>query len=271
MTGASKLERQKAKGGIGGAIAGLVILLAKFGGLALALLSKLKFLTIGLKLLVTCGSMLLSMWAYATRYGWPFGIGMVMQIFIHECGHALAAKRRGIPTSFMIFIPFMGAAVFTKRHGENLEQDAFIGIMGPVVGTAAAAILAGIGLATGSPFWLGLAQWGFFVNLFNLIPTAPLDGGWIVPLFSPKALAFGAVLMVGLGFLNPFIWVLGLLSLPRIIGGWKADPATQPYYRVDQGVRIKYGLAYLGLAAFLGGAWWETHHYLQSLSHFTLM
>ena len=267
LTNASKLEKQKHKGGIGGAVAGLLLILAKYGSIALALLGKLKFLAIGVKLFITFGSMLVSMWAYAMRYGWPFGIGMVMLIFIHECGHAMAAKMRGVPTNFMIFIPFMGAAVFTARHGENLEQDAFIGIMGPVVGTAAAAACAAVGLATGNPFWLSLAQWGFLINLFNLIPTAPLDGGWIVPLFSPKALAFGAVFMVALGFLNPFIWLLGILSLPRIIGGWKADPATQPYYRVDPAVRIKYGLAYVGLAAFLGISWGLTHGYLQALAH----
>jgi Zn-dependent protease len=196
---------------------------------------------------------------------------MVMLIFIHECGHAAAAKMRGIPTSFMVFVPFMGAAVFTKRFGKDLEEDAFIGIMGPVVGTAASVLCAVLGLVTGQTFWFALAQWGMIINLFNLLPTAPLDGGWIVPLFSPKVLAFGALLMIPLGFMNPFIWLLGLLSLPRIIGGWKADPATQPYYFVPPAVKWKYGLAYAGLAVFLGICWGLTHGYLMSLRHMPVM
>jgi Zn-dependent protease len=267
LQNASFLERKKSQGGIVGAIASVLLLLAKFGTIIFALLGKLKFLVIVGKLLLTSGTMLLSMWAYAQLFGWPFGIGMVMLIFIHECGHALAARIKGIPTSFMVFVPFMGAAVFTKRYGQDIVVDAFIGIMGPVVGTLASAVCAVIGIATGQPFWLALAEWGFLINLFNLIPTAPLDGGWIVPLFSPKLLAVGVILLVWVGFYNPLIWILGLLSLPRIVGGWKADPATQPYYRVPPMVRVKYGLSYAGLAAALALGWVFVRGYLQAMPH----
>ena len=119
------LERWKAKGGILGALASGLLLLAKIGAPVLLLLSKLKVLLIALKLLTFSkfllggGTMLLSMWAWATLYGWPFGIGIVLLIFIHECGHALAARMRGIPTGIMVFIPLMGAFVTTKRYGKN--------------------------------------------------------------------------------------------------------------------------------------------------------
>lgn len=262
----SLLQRKQQQGGIVGAIATVLLVLAKIGAPVLVLQGKLKFLLIGLKygkVLLTAGSMVLSMWAYALLYKWPFAVGMVLLIFIHECGHALAARLRGIPSSLMLFIPFMGAFV-AIRGGKNLEEDAFIGIMGPVIGTLASLACVPLYFATGSLFWLALASWGFFVNLFNLIPTAPLDGGWITPLFSPKALAVGFVLTILVGFLNPFIWILGLLSLPRIIGGWKADPKTQPYYQATAADRWKYGLAYFGLAAFLGLGWFLLHDFLRT-------
>lgn len=253
----SFLQRKQQQGGLVGAIATVLLLLAKIGAPILVLLGKLKFLLVGLKLLtfgklmLTFGSMLVSMWVYARFFGWSFGVGIVVLIFIHECGHALAARMRGIPASFMVFIPFMGGLYAAKRGGRNITESAFIGIMGPVVGTLASVACALLYLPTGNPFWLALAEWGFFVNLFNLAPTAPLDGGWITPLFSPKALAFGVVILIIVGFYNPFIWLLGLMSLPRIISGWKADPRTQPYYQASKADKWRFGLAYFGLAAFL--------------------
>ncbi len=198
------------------------------------LLSKLKFLLAGLKLLtfgkllLGGGSMLLSMWVWGLVYGWQLGVGIVLLIFIHECGHAFAARMRGIPTGIMVFVPFMGAFVTTGRYGKSIVEDAFIGIMGPVFGT-----LAGIGclvlfLVTPghSPFWLALAQVNFFMNLFNLAPTPTLDGGWITPPFSPKLLALGAVLLLFIAYYNPLVILLALMSLPRNIAGWKPNLKT---------------------------------------------
>ena len=269
------LGRLKAKGGIVGALASLGLMLAKIGAPVLLLLSKLKFLLVAFKLLTVGkfllggGSMLLSMWVWGLVYGWKFGVGIVLLIFIHECGHAFAAKLRGIPTGIMVFIPLMGAFVTTKRYGQNIVEDAFIGIMGPVFGT-----LAGLGCLVlyavtpdHSPFWLALAQVNFFMNLFNLAPTPPLDGGWITPLFSPKLLAIGAVLLLFLIPLNPFIAVLALMSLPRIIAGWKAKPEDSDYYHATSSDRWKFGIAYLGLAAFLALMGFGLHSYLGGLPH----
>lgn len=266
----SMLQKQKQKGGLVGAIATVLLVLAKIGAPVLVVLAKLKFLLIGFKLLtfgklfLTFGSMLLSMWLYATLFGWRFGVGIVLLIFIHECGHALAARMRGIPTSLMVFVPFMGAFVASKRGGRNITEDAFIGIMGPVIGTLACVACVGIYAATGSFIWLALASWGFFVNLFNLLPTPPLDGGWIVPLFSPKLMAIGVVLLFVFAWRNPMIWVLLVFSIPRIISGWKADPKTQPYFQATSADRWKYGLAYFGLAAFLGMGYFLLNGFLHT-------
>ena len=269
----SWLQRMKAKGGIPGAIASLLLLLAKIGAPVLAVLAKLKFLLVGLKLLtfgkllLGGGSMLLSMWAWGSVLGWPLGVGIVLLIFIHECGHALAARMRGIPTGIMVFIPFMGAFVTTGRYGKSIVEDAFIGIMGPIFGA-----LSGVGclliyLVHPAPYWLALAQFCFLMNLFNLAPTPPLDGGWITPLFSPKLLALGAVLLLFLARYNPLIVLLALMSLPRIIAGWKAKPEDSPYYQATSADRWRYGAVYLGLAAFLAVAGYGLHSYLRLHFH----
>jgi Zn-dependent protease len=265
----SLLERWKAKGGILGGIASVLLFIAKVGAPVFALLAKFKFLALGLKLLLGSGSMLLSMWVWGLIYGWKFGVGIVLLIFIHECGHALAARMRGIPTGIMVFVPLMGAFVTTGRYGKSIVEDAFIGIMGPVFGT-----LAGLGclvlyvvLPGHSPFWLALAQVNFFMNLFNLAPTPPLDGGWITPLFSPKLLAIGAVLLLFLARYNPLIIVLAALSLPRIISGWKAKPENSPYYQATAADRWKFGAAYLGLAALLAVLGYSVHSHLALLPH----
>lgn len=241
----STLHRTKDRGGVIGWIAGALLLLFKY------IAPALKFVLLLKPFLLTFGTMAVSMWAYSTQFGWRFGVGLVLLIFFHECGHATAGIIKGHKPGMMVFVPFMGAFVTTKGFGRSIVTDAFIGIMGPVFGAIGGLICCGLYAATADPFYMTLAYFNFFMNLFNLAPTVPLDGGWIVPLFSPKLLAIGAVLMVVLGFRNPMIWVLGLMSLPRIIGGWKADPATQPYYRVSTGVKIGYGLAYVGLACFL--------------------
>ena len=245
------LARWSEKGGVLGGIAAALIAFFKVVGPVFALLGKLKIFVVLGKLLLMFGSMAISVWAYSLRYGVEFGIGIVLLLFVHESGHALAAMSKGIKPGFMVFVPFMGALVTTGRGGQSLEEDAFIGIMGPVFGTIGGVVCVVLAFATSRPFFMSLAYTNFFLNLFNLIPTAPLDGGWIAPLFSPKVLVFGVVLLLLVGFANPMIWVLGLMSLGRILSAWKADPATQPYYRVTAAAKWKYGLSYVGLILFL--------------------
>ena len=248
----SVLNKWKSRGGILGGIASFLLLLGKFFFPILVFLSKFKMLLILGKVLLTGSSMLISMWFWSQLFGWPFAVGLVLLIFIHESGHALAARMRGSPLGIMVFIPFMGAFV-SHRGGRTVVEDAFIGIMGPVFGT-----LAGLGclaiyfFGDRNPFWLALAQVDFMINLFNLAPTAPLDGGWIVPVFSPRALAFGSVLMLLMAFLNPLILVLFILSLPRVIAGWKSKGADMPYFKATAAQRWMFGFAYIGLVVVLG-------------------
>lgn len=223
------------------------------------LLPALKFLKLG-KVLTTGGTMLLSMWAYAAVFGWSFGVGFVILIFVHEMGHVFVAWRQGLPISAPVFIPFMGAMILQKRESEGAWAQAVMGIGGPIGGTLAALACHGVFLWTGHPLFLGLAYVGYFLNLFNLMPAVPLDGGWIVGALSPWLWLVGLVALVGcyVGgvFSNPFVLLIVLLSLPRLWQGLRHGavpggiPATTPQKWI-------MGLGYIGLAGFL--AWAMAH------------
>lgn len=250
----SKLEQMKAKGGVLGTIAGILIFLGKIGAPLFALLAKFKVLLIIGKVLLTFGSLFIMIFVYSYRFGWRMAAGFVLSIFVHECGHAIAAKAKGHPFGFMVFIPFMGGLVAHKRGGLTVGEDAFVGIMGPVFGTLYAVACIGIYMVTKAPFWFVLTYLVASINLLNLLPVPPLDGAWITPVFSPKLLAVGIVfaIPVAIWWHNPFIVVLAALSLPRVIGGWKARAEDLPYFKATVRDRLTYALAYPGLALFLG-------------------
>ena len=139
-------------------------LLLKFGKAGLLLATKAKFL-------VTSGSMLVSVAAYALIWGWKFAAGFVALLFVHEMGHYIQLRREGVKPSGMLFIPFLGAAVGTRSLGGSALAEARVGLAGPILGIARLPRRRpGIYLATGEEFWQALAFTGFFLNLFNLCP-----------------------------------------------------------------------------------------------------
>jgi Zn-dependent protease len=213
------------------------------------------------KLLLTGGSMLVSVWAYAFIFGWKFAVGFVLCIFVHEMGHVLFAWQQGLPVSAPISIPYMGAMIMLKQVPKDSWMDAVIGIGGPIFGTLAGLACWGIFALTGSYLFLGLAFVAFFMNLFNMTPIYPLDGGRIVSAISPWLWIVGLVMMIALYVLdivhNPFIWILIIMSLPTIWTRLRhkhlAPPPANPQQRM-----IMTG-AYLGLAGFLFWAMTATH------------
>jgi Zn-dependent protease len=210
------------------------------------------------KVLTTGGTMLLSVVVYAQRFGWSFAAGFVLSIFVHELGHVYAAWRKGVPVSAPIFIPGLGALILQKRKAKSVWDDAVIGIGGPVAGTVAGIACYMLHTLTGSELMLALAYTTFLLNLFNLIPVFPLDGGWIAAAVSPRLWLVG---IIGLGFLffigwvrNPFIFLLILLAVPHLWKGiTRGDVSSEETASVNSAQRVKMGLAYVGLCAFL--AW----------------
>jgi Zn-dependent protease len=143
---------------------------------ALVLLSKLKFLLLGLTKASTFVSMFAFFGVYWSIYGWPLALGLVLSIYIHEMGHVAMLRRLGIEAGAPMFIPGVGAFVMLKQHVSDPLTDAKIGLAGPVWGLGAALAALGMYIVTRSAIWLAIAQLTGFLNLFNLIPVWQLDG-----------------------------------------------------------------------------------------------
>ena len=175
-----------------------------------------------LKLLTTSGSMLVSVAAYALIWGWKFAIGFVVLLFIHEMGHVIALRREGVEASAPVFIPFLGALVWAKSLGGNALAEARVGLAGPVLGTIGAAACLPIAAATGSDLWRALAFTGFFLNLFNLLPVTPLDGGRAMAALAPWMWFVGlaAIVVLALAFPNPIILVIAVVGAFDVYGRW---------------------------------------------------
>jgi Zn-dependent protease len=219
--------------------------------LLLLLFSALKF---G-KLLPAVLTMAISVGAYALLFGWWYAVGFVALIFIHEMGHYIAARRRGLNVGLPTFIPFVGAWVELKDLPHDAETEAYVGIAGPLLGTVAALGCFYLARNTGSAMLLALAYAGFFLNLFNLIPLAPFDGGRVTAAISPRLWLVGAPLLVALFFYSPspLLILMAVLALPNVMKAWRGlkQPEEQAYYAVRIETRVSYAAVYLGLAAFL--------------------
>src|SRR5215217_2354499 len=191
----------------------------KFG----AKLKALLLLLPKLKVLTTSASMLVSVAAYAVIWGWKFAVGFVALLFIHEMGHVIQMKREGVTVSGMLFIPFLGAAVGARSMGGNALAEARIGLAGPVLGTLGTAVLLPLADAGDSDFLRALAFTGFFLNLFNLVPVVPLDGGRAMAAMAPWMWFAGLAAMVVLvfAFPNPIILLILLFAAFSTWGRWK--------------------------------------------------
>jgi Zn-dependent protease len=232
------------------------------------LLKVFKFVLIPLKalkagfFLKTGLSMIFSMWAYAMLWGWAYGVAFVVLIFVHEMGHVYALRKYGIRSSVPIFIPFVGAFVAMKEMPKNARIEAWVGLYGPIVGTGGAMLCLLAALYTGNNFWMAVAYTGFFINLFNLIPISPLDGGRAVAAISPKLWIFGfiGILLLFFSSYNPILLIILFPAGRNVYNLWKNRGKEQEeYYQVDGKTRMQISFAYFGLLAFLAIATSLTH------------
>jgi Zn-dependent protease len=234
---------------LGAVGAGLVALIAKFK-VILALLPKIK-------ILATAGSALVSVAAYSLLWGWQFAVGFVVLIFIHEMGHVVALRRHGIKASAPMFVPFMGAVIWARSLGDDALTEARVGLAGPYFGAAAAAAVAIVGLATHSGLLEALGYIGFLLNLFNLLPVVPLDGGRAMAAMAPWMWFVGFGALVTLEFItpNPILLIICVVAGYDLYHRWQKrrspTAAQTAYYRVSPRNRIIVGAAYLGLIALL--------------------
>lgn len=217
------------------------------------------------KFLASGGSMLLSLATYAFVFGFWYAAGFVALILAHETGHYVAARGRGLDVGLPTFIPFVGAWIELKEQPMNAETEAFVGIAGPMLGSAAAFLFYIAARQTGSNLLLALAYAGFLLNLFNLIPLSPLDGGRIVSVVSPRIWFLGIPILLGLFFWSPspMLVLVAILAAPQLWTAFKNRSAMDAaYFRASPPVRLQYAAQYLALIGFLSLMAYDIHEVL---------
>jgi len=258
---ASSSKKRKGLAGLGGIGATIAALLVKFKTL-LVLLLNFKWLAFVAKFGVAGLSALVSIFAYSFLFGWQFAVGLVALLFIHEMGHAVVMKLKGIPIGGMIFIPLLGAAVVMRQRPRNAKDEAEVGIAGPIAGAIASSIcLAIAGLYPHTPtLWTPLAYFGFFINLFNLIPIVPFDGGRVLAAIDRRIWILGFLGLLAFqiwtwinGEFSPWLLLFVVMAATQLWSRRAAPntPETREYYTVPIGERIILSLLYFGLAAIL--------------------
>ncbi|MBA2420973.1 MAG: site-2 protease family protein [Thermoleophilaceae bacterium] len=231
-----------------GPLAAALVFLASKGKAAVLLLPKLKVLT-------TSASMLVSVAAYTLIWSWRFALGFVLLLLVHELGHVLQLRREGIKASAPLFIPFLGAVVGMKELPKDAAAEARVGLAGPVLGTIGCLVPLALWAITGNELFQALAFTGFFLNLFNLLPVPPLDGGRAVAALSTWMWLVGFAALVALAFVFPN----PIMVLILLVGGFETyrrfkhrnDPEAREYHRVKPRTRAAVAAVYLGLAALL--------------------
>lgn len=227
------------------------VALLKFG----AVLFKLKAFTLVF-------SMLASLGAYAWLYGWKFALGLVLLIFVHEMGHVVVLRARGIDAGLPVFLPFLGAFVSMKSVPRSVYDESLSGIAGPVFGVVGAFGALGLAGVYDSNLLRVIAYFGFFLNLFNLLPVLPLDGGRTVASLSPKIWLAGLVALLAYEIYRPspvipIILILGGFELYRRWKGRNTE-ASKAYFALTPQQRLNIGGAYIGLIVVI---LWAMHSY----------
>jgi Zn-dependent protease len=231
------------------AVAAIIKFLAQFKALLL-LLPKVKLLAAG-------GSALVSVAAYALFWGWGFAVGFVVLLFVHEMGHVIQLRREGIRATLPLFIPFMGAMIKANLWEGNARTEARVGLAGPVLGTIGAAACIPLYLATGNELFRALAYVGFLLNLINLLPVLPLDGGRAMAAMAPWMWFVGllALVVVAIFLPGPIVFLVLIFGAREVWVRWQQRRSRSleqaAYYRVSRRDRLLIGGVYIGLIALL--------------------
>jgi Zn-dependent protease len=235
-------SRRFSGGAAGGIIATLALAFWKFKFLAVFLLTKAKFLLLGLTKAHTFLSMFLTVGIYWTAFGGWFALGLVLSIYVHEMGHVASLMRYGFRASAPLFVPGLGAFIRLSQVMTDPRQDARVGLAGPIWGLGAALFCAGVYAMTMHPIWGAVAQIGAWINLFNLAPVWQLDGGRAFRSLSrsQRWLALAAVATVWAFTSQGMLVLLMLAGVARMMTD-KSNPSR------DTAILIQYA----GLVAVL--------------------
>jgi Zn-dependent protease len=201
-------------------------------------------------MMLTLVSALVSMILYSFMFGWVVSLGFIFSLFVHEMGHYCAARYCKIDTTVPIFIPYMGALINFKQAPNNAVEEAIIGIAGPIAGFLIALVFFAVYQITSDTAFLKIAALGFFLNLFNLIPLTPLDGGRTVTAITPYFWLLGIVLLVlaFIKFKSFIILLVALVSLGPVKNVLFNGGAKTDYYKTNVWTKLLFFFLYFGLS-----------------------
>jgi Zn-dependent protease len=253
---------------IGSALAAAAALIVKF----FAAIKGFLLLLPKVKLLTTAGTALISVVVYSLFFGWWFAVGFVVLLFVHEMGHVIQLRKEGVKASAPMFIPGFGAVVMMKSLPDDALAEARVGLAGPILGTLGAGVCLAIAEATNSDLLRALAYVGFLLNLINLVPLVPFDGGRAMAAMAPSMWFVGLGAMVALLLItgNTFLLIFIVLGGMETWRRWKLRRTRSleqaAYYRVATLHRVLVGAVYIGLIVVLAVGM-ETAYVLTSGGH----
>ena len=227
-------------------------------------------------LALTFASMLFSIVCYSMIFGWIVSIGFTLCLLIHEMGHFYAAKQQKIQTTVPVFLPFLGAFISFKQNPYSASQEAYIGIAGPIAGTVSALVSFACYQVTGYMPLLEITFLAAFLNLFNLIPLSPMDGGRTVTAITPWLWLVGAVFIIAtVIILKSVVAILiGLVGFQQIrtvlFGSAYKTGELSAYYKTTWATKLRYSAIYILLMVVLFGLMNVSASYInaQSISMF---
>lgn len=232
-------ENRRRRSGIGAIAAAFAVLATKFA--------------LVLKLLAPSWTFLVSLFFYVAFFGWRLGVVILLVLAAHELGHYFAYRAYGLAARLPVFVPFFGA--YTRGAlAPDLEEDAYIALAGPLTGLALAAACYGVGIATGDRFWLACASISAFLNLFNMIPVLPFDGGRVIGAVWPPLWVAGVIV-----FIAAAVWlhvpvvlvaIIALLGVPAMLASFRgnADPRAAT---MTNAARARVGFWYVATSLAL--------------------
>ena len=261
-------------------LSGLVLLLGltivKLKGVLLLAFEKVRLLLVNpfegfgtIQYAIAGGSFVVTIVAYATQYRLAVVVGFVVITLIHEIGHAVAIRAKGLRAGFMVFIPFIGGAVTLKDQPRTVFDDALIGLAGPFAGTLASLVALQIYKWNGEPVWLLIAFLGFALNLINLVPLGMLDGGRISAAITKWMWLLGgaAVVYKLIDQPNPLTILIAILAAFQVYASILREREDKSFYEVTGGQRAAIAVAYFSLVIFLGHQTWMALARLEMLRH----
>ena len=216
---------------------------------------------------VAAGSFVVTIAAYATQAPLTVVIGFVVITLIHEIGHAVAIRAKGLRAGYMVFIPFIGGAVTLKDQPRTVYDDALIGLAGPAAGTVASLICLQVYKWTLEPTYLLIAMLGFVLNLLNMLPIGVLDGGRISAAVTKWMWVIGGAVIIYrvIHQPGPLMIIIGILAIFQVYAAIVREKTDKHFYEITFSQRAGIAALYFALVVFLGHQTWMAYGRLKLL------